>query len=160
MGNGGESVGRSVVERVSAEYVVEPIERQYQDMVRLRLDWLVPEDRELLVLYLEKNVSVRQLSQITGVSGKVIRGRLARLGSRLVGDDYARVIRKRVLFSDEQLHVAYDHLLLGLGYRKVAERRRVSGHTARKMVRQLNDWLTADRLRDGGRDGRSIAKAS
>ena len=117
MANGGESVGRSVVERVSAEYVVEPIERQYQDMVRLRLDWLVPEDRELLVLYLEKNVSVQELSQIVGLSVKVIRRRLARLSSRLVADDYARVIRKRGLFSGKQLLVAYDHLLLGLGYR-------------------------------------------
>ena len=160
MAKGAEMEGLSVVERVSSEYVVEPIERQYQDMVRLRLDWLVPEDRELLVLYFEQNVSAQQLSVVFGDSVKVIRRRLGKLSSRLIADDYARVVRKRKLFTDEQLLVAYDHLLLGFGYRKVAVRRNMSGHSARKMVRQLDDWLADDRRRDPGRTRRSMAKAS
>ena len=137
-----------IFEHISADYVRQPEQAKQLELVRLRLDWLMPPDRVLLEMYLNQNVSTTQLAAATGLAPQTIRRRMKRLSKRLLADEYVRIQRKRDLFSPRQLAFAYDHFLLGLGYRRIAARRRTSCSVVRRILKQLRDWLEDERQRD------------
>ena len=139
---------REVLASVAEEYVCRPDAAKRLDLIRLRLDWLVPADRVLLEMYVNQNVSYTQLAQLNGRDVNWVRRRVQKLGDRLLADDYGRIQRKRDLFTPMELRVAYDKYLLGLGYRQIAERRRLGPTVARRISRQLSDWVADDRRRD------------
>jgi len=138
-----------IFEHVSADYVRQPEQAKQLELVRLRLDWLTPADRVLLEMYLNQNVSTTQLAAATGLTPRTIRRRIKRFSEGLLADEYVRIQRKRDLFCPRQLVFAYDHFLLGLGYRRIAVRQRTTYSVARRILRQLHDWLEDDRKRDG-----------
>ena len=127
--------------RISSDLVRMPDRFERDELVRLRLNWLKPQDRGLLDMYLNQNVSLSQLSQVSGLSRSTVRRRLRDQMDRLLSEDYARILRQRDILPDDFLAAAYDRLLLGLGYRRIAERQKMTEWQARRLVQRIDDYL-------------------
>ena len=141
MGKYRRILGSPVVENRSIESVVQADSAKVHDLLRLRVDWLESREKVLLDMYLNQNATPAQLAELCGVTVEAARRRLQRLSARLLGPDYCRIRRSRNHFSREQLEAAYDHFILGLGYRRVAQRRGMTPAVTRRILEELHRWL-------------------
>ena len=126
------------------------------ECLQLRLGLLEPDDRVLLEMHLNHQVRFRQLEILTGIPARTLARRAKGLADRLVGEKYISFIRQRERFSEDELQVAYDHYLLGLGYRQIAAKRRIATSQVRLILTRLGTHLK--RLRSIG-DEQSVARS-
>jgi len=99
-----------------------------------RLGWLREEERLWVEMYLVKRASFVQMAGVSGVDRRVLARRVRRLCRELAGREYEAVKRREGAFSVTEREVAYDHYLLGLGYRRIAGRRGLSEIAVRRMM--------------------------
>jgi len=112
--------------RVEARLAVETLRR------RARL--LGREDRTLLLMYLERGVSFRELARLSGRSEHAVARRVRKLAGLLAEGVYVRCLRQRERLSWLELSVARDYWVLGLSMRRIAARRRMTYHGVRKAL--------------------------
>jgi len=119
------------------------------EFIGMRLGLLKKADRLLPELYYRKGLTFREIGLLTGVEERTVARRIRVLKERLLGEEYISIVRRKGEFSEVELEVAYDHLVLGRGYRKVAKR---LGMTEREVVRMIKRLkVEGSRLREGQR---------
>lgn len=111
------------------------------ELLRLRLGLLEEPERVLAEFYLGGEVTCVQLARLSGQSVRRMRRRVKGLIRRLGRDDYIFFLRQPRRFDQRQLEVAYDHYLLGMGYRRIAEKRRLSPAWTRRTLAELQGAL-------------------
>jgi hypothetical protein len=107
------------------------------DFLLLRMEMLEPGDRVEMEMHFCNNASFSQIAQLSGMSVSTVSRHIKRMAERLLGNDYITIIRNRGDFSRQELNVAYDHFLLGMGYRTIATKRRLGTAVVRRIIRQL-----------------------
>lgn len=107
-----------------------------------RLHYLEPEDRTLLEMRFRHGLTYGQLMLLTGQDRKVIGTRVRGLARRLMAGDYIVIVRQRDRFDEQERAVAYDHFLLGMGYRRIAEKRGLGTHRVRQILKRVQRWLS------------------
>ena len=111
------------------------------ECLQLRLGLLEPDDRILLEMHLNHQVRFKQLEILTGISARKLARRAKSLADRLAGETYISFVRQRDRFSEADLQVAYDHYILGLGYRQIAGKRRLATSQVRIILKHLGEHL-------------------
>jgi DNA-binding transcriptional ArsR family regulator len=107
------------------------------DFLLLRMEMLEPADRVELEMHYCNNATFGQIAQLAGVSVSTVSRHIQKLTKGLLGNEYITIIRNRRRFSRQELNVAYDHFLLGMGYRSIAVKRRLGTAVVRRIIKQL-----------------------
>lgn len=118
------------------------------DLLRSRLNLLHGKDRLLLTMYICNGLSFRQISQLTGIDATSIARRIQRAARRLADGKYVLCLRNRDRFSDREMAIARDYLLLGLPMTKIAAKRELSYYRVRETVKKLRRLVAALAKRD------------
>ena len=111
------------------------------DLLISRMGLLKASDRSLLEMQVKHACTYRQLSRISGLSRQQVSRRIKALIRRLTGHEYITIYRHKECFDKTQLEVAYDHYLLGLGYRKIANKRSLEEYPVRRILGELKAFL-------------------
>lgn len=121
-----------------------PVLRRHPVSDRLfqRLHLLAEPQRSVLEMYCLQNYPIRLIARTLGVHIQTARRNIRDWTERLLGEDYLAFCRNRLLFSEEQMAVAYQRFILAAGYRSIARRLGQSHWRIRKMVRKLECWLS------------------
>lgn len=114
------------------------------ESLQWRMELLEPRDRVLLEAYYRGNLSLRKLGWLCGLSECAVAQRIEKMSLRLLKKDYITILRYKKGIDSRQRKVAYDHFLLGLGYRTIAARHKLSYHIVRKTVKSLKQWLSVN----------------
>lgn len=114
------------------------------EVLRWRMELLQPADRLWLEAYLNEGLSFRRLGELTGVGERTVARRVGSLMRRLGGPEYISVVRQRERFGVEEQAVAYDHFLLGLGYRRIAAKRGLSTRRARAALATVKGFVAEE----------------
>ena len=96
---------------------------------------------------MSNGVSFRDLAAVSGISEQRIARQIKKQIKRLVGTEYISVLREKDKFNKEELMVAYDRFLLGMSYRKIANKRNMGSGKIRLMVKRLENWTNTNRRR-------------
>jgi len=118
--------------------------KMYRDRTELlarRANLLGTYDRLLLTMYLDKQLSYRQIARLTGASEARISRRINRLIKRLLEGQYLTCIRNRRRFSRTQMQIAKQYFLEGLSLRQIARKRNCSYYHVRLTVAQLRKTI-------------------
>jgi len=107
------------------------------DFLLLRMEMLEPADRVELEMHFCNNATFGQIAQLAGVSVNTVSRHIQKIAKRLLGNEYITIIRNRRKFSRQELDVAYDHFLLGMGYRTIAVKRRLGTAVVRRIIKRL-----------------------
>ena len=120
------------------------------DFLLLRMEMLEPGDRVAMEMHFCHNVSFSQIAKLSGVSVGTVSRRIGKMTERLLADDYITILRNRSDYSRCELDVAYDHFLLGMGYRTIAVKRRLGTSVVRRIIREVvnNETLNPKRIRN------------
>lgn len=124
---------------LSKEDDCRPEKRSQSDVIFSRLALLDPADRVMVEMHLLHGVSYKELGLLTGEKSQTLARRVDHCVRRLLGGQYIVVVRNRQCFSPEELAVAYDSFLLGMGYRTIAKKRGLGTGTCRGMVKRLKE---------------------
>jgi|GEM_PF-3198873 len=135
------------IETISSEIDKRSDLIQQIDSLSGRLYLLKDKDRILLELRYNHGLNWRQLGQLSGKSDKAIARWIRKITHRLVYGDYIRIIRGRTCFAQFELEIAYDHFLLGLGYRTIAKRQQLNPGRVRGVIRKFHQWLDRQEVR-------------
>jgi hypothetical protein len=127
-----------------------PIRSKQAEIMTSLMELLEPSEKTLMNLYFHHNASVYQLSLLCGRSRQTVGQQIKKLVRELRQGHYPILYRHRHFFGPEKLKVGYDHYLLGLGYRAIAEKRHLPTYTVRNMVRSLEKWAERHKERVKG----------
>ncbi len=107
------------------------------DLLRSRLNLLRGKDKLLLIMYLEKGNSFRQMARLAGITEACIARRIHKLMNRLTDSEYITCLRNRKEFNDIEMYIAKEYFLLGLSMRKIAKNRQMTYYQVRKILRNI-----------------------
>ncbi len=117
------------------------LKKNQVDKLLMRMDLLDQEDRLLLDLYMNHQVKASKLAQLGGISRGTVYRRINRMIQRLLADEFITIYRHKKRFRREQMEVAYDRFLLGMGERRISERRGMGRRRARRIINELEKWV-------------------
>ncbi|MBN2377901.1 MAG: hypothetical protein JXD22_16000 [Sedimentisphaerales bacterium] len=120
------------------------LKRNQVDKLLLRMDLLEQEDRLLLDLYMNHQVKASKLAQLSGMSRGTVYRRINRMIERLLGEEFITIYRCKKQFGQEQMAVAYDRFLLGMGVRRISEKRGIGRRRVRRIVEEMEDFLKSE----------------
>ena len=112
----------------------ETSERDFRDVLRIRLPLLAGPDRALMTLYLDSGHSFRQLARLTGASPTTVARKIRRIARRLADETYPLCLRSKSEFSVLELHVVRDHFVRGLSCGRISKHRNLSYYRVRETV--------------------------
>jgi predicted DNA-binding protein YlxM (UPF0122 family) len=111
------------------------------DLLRHRIKLLSGEDKLLMIMYLEKGNSFRQMAKLAGVHETIIARRIHKITKRLIYGEYITCLRNSKKFSTIELAIAKEYFLIGLSMREIARERQITYYQVRKIlkkIRQIN----------------------
>ena len=111
------------------------------DLLLVRMELLAPADRILLEMRFEHNMSFQKIATFTGIGPTTVTYRIRRMVRRLLSDDYITILRAKDNFTQQELEISYDYFILGLGYRAIAAKRKISRSTVRRSANRMNIWI-------------------
>ena len=132
----------NTVEKIAAGDDMRWRRRDEIDLLLMRLDHLRGVERVLMEMRFRYGLTFKQLELLTGEPRKRIAGRVNRMARELMAGDYLAIVELGDRFSEEVLRVAYDHYLLGLGYRRIAAKQQMTTHQVRVILERLERWKT------------------
>jgi hypothetical protein len=112
--------------------------------IQTLIGMLEPYERVVLDLHINHNVTVYQMSVLSGRSQQAIGSLIRRLLSQLAKGHYLMLYRQRHWrhASPKALKVGYDRYLLGMGYRTIAAKRQMSTKEVRQILKRQDRWLS------------------
>ena len=138
-----------MLEKLAAGDDKRPRRRDQIDLLLMRLEHLVGMERMVMEMRFRHGLTFRQLELLTGEPRRKIAAGVKGLTERLMAGDYLAIIGHGDRFSEQVLRVAYDHYLLGLGYRRIAAKQQMTTHRVRAILRRLQRWKTQHAGRTG-----------
>jgi transposase-like protein len=139
--NEGNFCGEVSVDDFSVEVDYRGLRSGQVELLQIRLELLETQDRLLLETYFNSNLSFSQIGQLAGINKRSLARRIRLLTGGLLGDEYITIIRHKSGFTHRELIAAYDHYLLGMGYRRIARKRKMSKYYAVKSLEKLSKWV-------------------
>ncbi len=109
------------------------------DVLYTRLTMLEPADRIIVEMHLLHGVSFKELGLLTGESPEVLSKRVDHCVRSLLGGRYIVVLRNRKCYSQDELAVAYDLFLMGMGYRAISKKRGIGPGVCRGIIKRLKE---------------------
>ena len=120
-----------------------------------RLDLLRLDDKQLVELYLQHGLSFRSLARVTGCERRRLARRLRRLLAGLTGQAWITILRHRQKFTNLELQIAYEYLLLALSRREIARRHHLGWRRANSLCVKLDAFVRGQLRARGRRDPRA-----
>ena len=88
-------------------------------------------------MYAEKGLSIKQISEMTGVCRSTITRRIDNIVKRLTCGKYFSVLQKRNLLDERELDIAKDYFLNGLSSRAISKRQGVCRHNTLRTIKKI-----------------------
>jgi len=107
------------------------------DLLRSRATLLTGKDRLLMTMYLDNANTFRQMARLSGVNEANIARRIHKIIKRLIDGEYITCLRNREIFSNAEMVIAKQYLLLGWSIRKIASEQGCSYYRARKSLKKI-----------------------
>lgn len=117
------------------------IYRDRTELLQRRANLLDSYERLLMTMYLEKQLSYRQIARLTGTSEARVSRKINRLLKQLLESQYLTCMRNRHRFSRTQMQIAKQYFLEGLSLRQIAQKRNCSYHHIRLTVVNLRQSI-------------------
>ena len=111
------------------------------DLLHRRASLLTGKDRLLMIMYLERGNSYRQMARLAGVAETSIARRIQKITERLIDGEYITCLRNRDKFTRTEMAVANDYFLLRLPQRKIAAKRNYSVYRVRKILKRVRQLV-------------------
>lgn len=118
----------------------EPLSHERCELLRIRAELLVGQDRALMKLYLEGGNSFRRIARLTRHYPSSVARRIRRITKRLLDETYPLCLQNRAAFSVFELAVIKDHFVRGYSCDRISRRRHTSSYRIRTII------LTAKRF--------------
>jgi predicted DNA-binding protein YlxM (UPF0122 family) len=115
------------------------------DLLRHRIKLLRGEDKLLMIMYLEKGNSFRQMAKLAGVHETIIARRIHKITKRLLYGEYITCLRNSKRFSAIELSIAREYFLTGLSMREIARKRQITYYQVRKVLRKIRQVNSVNR---------------
>ena len=115
------------------------------DLLRHRIKLLCGEDKLLMIMYLEKGNSFRQMAKLAGVHETIIARRIHKITKRLLYGEYITCLRNSKRFSAIELSIAREYFLTGLSMREIARKRQITYYQVRKVLRKIRQVNSVNR---------------
>jgi len=115
------------------------------DLLRHRIKLLNGEDKLLMIMYLEKGNSFRQMAKLAGVHETIIARRIHKITTRLLNGEYITCLRNGKKFSAIELAIAREYFLIGLSMREIARKRQITYYQVRKILKKIRQINYANR---------------
>ncbi len=106
-------------------------------LVNERLCFLRAGDRRFMQLCFHYGMSVKRISQITGIGRRAVGLRITRLKRLLLCREKLIACVGNSSLSEVEKEMAYDHVANNIGYRRLAQKYKVTEYRARKIVAGL-----------------------
>ncbi len=122
------------------------------DLLRSRATLLTGKDRLLMTMYLDNANTFRQMARLAGVNEANIARRIHKIIKRLIDGEYITCLRNREIFSNAEMVIAKQYLLLGWSIRKIASEQGCSyyrAHKSLKKIQRLVQVIKADKGEKG-----------
>lgn len=123
--------------------------RDFSDLLRYRVKLLKGEDKLLMIMYLEKGNSFRQMARLAGVNETIIARRIHKIIRRLTDGEYITCLRNRNRFNSDELAIAKEYFLNGLSMREIAEKQHFTYYRVNRMLRQTRKVIKSIQQNDG-----------
>jgi len=107
------------------------------DLLRSRATLLTGKDRLLMTMYLDNANTFRQMARLAGVNEANIARRIHKITKRLIDGEYITCLRNREIFSNAEMVIAKQYLLLGWSIRKISSEQGCSYYRARKSLKKI-----------------------
>jgi predicted DNA-binding protein YlxM (UPF0122 family) len=107
------------------------------DLLRSRAKLLTGKDRLLMTMYLDNANTYRQMARLAGVNEANIARRIHKVTKRLIDGEYITCLRNREIFSDTEMAIAKQYLLLGWSIKKIASEQGCSYYHAHKSLKKI-----------------------
>jgi DNA-binding CsgD family transcriptional regulator len=107
------------------------------DVLRSRVGLLRGKDRLLMQMYLDNANTYRQMARLAGVNEANVARRIHKLVRRLLDGQYITCLRKKDVFTDEQLEIARDYFVGGLSMKEIAQRQGTTYYNVRKTMKKI-----------------------
>ncbi len=123
------------------------------DLLRSRIALLTGKDRLLMTMYLDNANTFRQMARLAGVNEANIARRIHKIIKRLIDGEYITCLRNREIFSNAEMVIAKQYLLLGWSIKRIASEQGCSYYRARKSLRKIQRLVQVIKA-DKGEKGR------
>ncbi len=107
------------------------------DLLRSRVALLTGRDRLLMTMYLDNANTFRQMARLAGVNEVNIARKIHKIIKRLIDGEYITCLRNREIFSNAEMVIAKQYLLLGWSIKKIANKQGCSYYHARKSLKKI-----------------------
>lgn len=107
------------------------------DLLRSRAKLLTGKDRLLMTMYLDNANTFRQMARLAGVNEANIARRIHKIIKRLIDGEYITCLRNREIFSNAEMVIAKQYLLLGWSIKKIASEQGCSYYRACKSLKKI-----------------------
>jgi alkylated DNA nucleotide flippase Atl1 len=104
-------------------------------------------------MYLDNANTFRQMARLAGVNEANIARRIHKIIKRLIDGEYITCLRNREIFSNAEMVIAKQYLLLGWSIRKIASEQGCSYYRARKSLKKIQRLVQVIKA-DKGEKGR------
>jgi hypothetical protein len=112
-------------------------QRNAIELLRSRAKLLKGNDKILMLMYLDKGNSFRQMACLAGVHERNIARRIYKLARLLIEGEYIYCLRNHKKFSTTELAVAKEYFLNGLSMEKIAAKRHFTLYHVRKILQDI-----------------------
>lgn len=111
--------------------------REHVELIQSRLSLLHGREEMIMSLHYIHNMSFERIGKLVGLHGATVGRMVRRISRMLIEGVYLRCIQNRELFSQEELAVAYDKFICGLGQREIAARYCIGIHFAARLIKSI-----------------------
>ena len=123
------------------------------DLLRSRIALLTGKDKLLMTMYMDNANTFRQMARLAGVNETNIARRIHKIIKRLIDGEYITCLRNREIFSNAEMIIAKQYLLLGWSIKKIASEQGCSYYRARKSLKKIQRLVQVIKA-DKGEKGR------
>ena len=93
-------------------------------------------------LYLEKNMSSRQIALLLDMNPSSISRRIRKITKRLTKGIFILCSERFEEFTRDEISIAKDYFLKGLSIRKIADKKNTSFHQVRQTIKEIQHTTT------------------
>ncbi|MBN2064219.1 MAG: hypothetical protein JW745_05400 [Sedimentisphaerales bacterium] len=138
---------QAYIEKFVSSEQLPPRNELYQQALE-RVYLLKKPDRCFMELYLLHGLSIREIAGLTGQSRLVTTSKVCRIIKAITGNRYLLIYARREKLTQLELDLAYDSIILALGYRSLSMKYNISQHKVRSILRKLAKITTTEKSRN------------
>lgn len=107
------------------------------NIVRNRLYLLGRQDRMIMSMFLDKEMSFRQIAMLLNTNQNRISRRIRKIIFELTKGKFIFCMKKREIFTRPEMEIAKDHFLRGMSIRQIAQKKNTSFYHIRELLKEV-----------------------